>query len=336
MVGALFVNPQVIFPEPKICKCAGSCTRACVLSHYKALALFPEWALPEDERTRLRCIGTSDSSYLRAADPDHLACVSSRDAVDAVNAILRLRGPRWRGGVWSRSRLSRKDVEALKSLTTVCNLVPNPVDRSGVASYRRLSPDDAAAVLGHELDELGRSPTAWLRDLDCPPSGVSDVWATEMKLLGSSFSPLALLRAYPEIFVQSSPNALARGAPRPLWSFCCGTGAELPVLKRAGAPLCRISAVDCWTPALGTYSRRAARHYPEVPIELDGDLLAPATIESWTDAKVVERLERDGVPLIFCGWPCVGWVGCAASCGRDDFREISAGKTMKNPYRRAW
>lgn len=186
MVGALFVNPQVIFPEPKICKCAGSCARACVLSHYKALALAPEWALPEDERTRLRCIGTSDSSFLRAADPDHLACVSSRDAVDAVNAILRLRGPRWRGGVWSRSRLSRKDVEALKALTTVCNLVPNPVDRSGVASYRRLSPDDAAAVLGHELDDDGRSPTAWLRDLDCPPSGVSDVWATEMKLLRGS------------------------------------------------------------------------------------------------------------------------------------------------------
>ena len=26
----------------------------------------------------------------------------------------------------------------------------------------------------------------------------------------------------------------------------------------------------------------------------------------------------------------------SASCGRDDFREISAGKTMKNSYRHAW
>lgn len=82
-------------------------------------------------------------------------------------------------------------------------------------------------------------------------------------------------------------------------------------------PLNRICGVDVWNAALGTFARRATKFYPECPLDLDGDLLSADTLKNWSHAEVVERLERDGIPIIFCGWPCVGWAG-ARRQGHDE------------------
>ena len=83
-------------------------------------------------------------------------------------------GPRVRNGEWHSGTLSPDDDAAWRALVTTCNLLPQPVDASGIPSYRRLTPDDAAAVLGHELDRDAHSPTAWLRKLETPPTGIVD------------------------------------------------------------------------------------------------------------------------------------------------------------------
>jgi hypothetical protein len=54
------------------------------------------------------------------------------------------------------------------------------------------------------------------------------------------------------------------------------------------------------------------------------------------------RAERDGAPKVWAENLSLLFSHSmklqreAASCGCDDFREISGGKPMKNRYRRAW
>mmetsp|Transcript_5575 Transcript_5575/g.18975 ORF Transcript_5575/g.18975 Transcript_5575/m.18975 type:complete len:269 (+) Transcript_5575:644-1450(+) len=82
------------------------------------------------------------------------------------------------------------------------------------ASYERLGPDDAAAAVGHCLDGAGRSPTAWLRDLEqrgvpLPPGSARTARDEELRIIGQSYSPLMLLANLPELFAPATPGALA-------------------------------------------------------------------------------------------------------------------------------
>ena len=193
-----------------------------------------------------------------------------------------------------------------------CNLVP-AAPRGAYATYERLGPDDAAAALGHELSDRGRSPTSWLRDLKdgrLPPGALPDARAEEMHILGNSYSPLMLDANLSELLSPTATVAsLQLGPARPLWSLCSGMGSELAALKAAGARLSTIYAVDKSPAALATCARNAKNSFPSARLVLDGDFLDPTTRDRWSESAIFARLDAEGVPLIFCGWPCLGHAG---------------------------
>lgn len=323
---ALYANGLGRSPERYLCDCAKKsrarraragdgcyCRRDCPFSLYSVLGLDTTDAPEDDRRVRFRCITTKTTSFL-TNKPHHgsLEKPNEQKALQLVNSILQdEQAPRRVDGEWTKGGLKNR-TRVWTSLVDVCNFVPGGVDTRGCAVYRLLSPDDAAAMLGHELDARGRAPTAWLRDTlrsGVPFGTPSKIRAAELRAIGSSYSPLTLLAHLPEFVASSSRFGLRRGPARPLWSFCCGIGSELPVLKFAGARLSAIHAFDTDAVARHTFALRALRHFPDVPVEFDADLLDAGARHAWSHEAICKRLDAEGVPLIFCGWPCAGHAG---------------------------
>ena len=296
------------------------------LSFYSTLGIPPYHAPPGDVRVQLRCVTTNDAAFLHDTEAD-----TADEAVDIVNDILSgTRAPRWSTAdeQWTPGSLTKAEENKWTQLVRISNLVPLPPrgGRFKFASYERLGPDDAAAAVGHCLDGAGRSPTAWLRDLEqrgvpLPPGSARTARDEELRIIGQSYSPLMLLANLPELFAPATPGALAalaNGPPRPLWSLCCGMGSELHALAASRAPLSKIYAVDDSAAPLATYARVAHAKYPDADLFLYGDFLDPATKDRWSEEAILARLNADkAVPLIFSGWPCLGHAGSRRQ-GHDD------------------
>lgn len=305
---ALFTNAFLHRPEQKTCGCVDkgsgatgssavkhngslkTCPRDCPLGIFACTDTTKWAALSSDNRSRARCIGKNLASHL---NPDeHFGASSIEEAVSIVNALLKRR----RGN-------KDKIVELRKiamNIVSTCNLLP-----TGRDSYGPATPDQLAALLGVRLDEDGKSPTSWIRDVMPEEASVF----VEQKLLGHVFSPVMLESVMCDWLDPASPAALSRGGSRPLWSFFCGIGNELATLADANVPLSKIYAADCSEYAIRTYARIAQKYYPRVPVALCGDMLDDTGVFNWSDESVRGRLDREGVPIIIAGWPCNGHAG---------------------------
>ena len=115
--------------------------------------------------------------------------------------------------------------------------------------------------------------------------------------------------------------------------------------NRTASRLGRLQDIDDW---LSNASGGPPRHWRvRSPADVSGN--STALVESYQKEVNISRLAGSAAPVVVKALQNAGAFAfghresdiayfelLSASCGRDEFREISAGKTMKNRYRRAW